>query len=547
MSVMFDMRDGSRSQRLATVVCVLLTYLVFALFLAWVQEHSDYETEYLGLGSLALRGEVSLYQDDLTGQWVPLPFYFYGLSQLLFGPNLLVARLTSVALGAVVVMLIFVLATRWAGPLAGAVAGTLFSTHGLVVGYFSTVHFSGLVALLHLMGIYVLFCTDWRRRDLVAMAVWSILFLAKPNYWVSIPFMWAFLVWQAGSLRRRLLLTALALAVPTVFFASDRTHLKLLAYVPVLRDWVSSLGYYPWHTLIEDVGRLGSDYATVSWGTSFRDQIAGIPSAVGLYVKRYAVWLLALVGLMFLTAWQVPRKAAVARRLLEPPGLCFTFAVHWYLLAAQFAVLGPLRKHAFAYMGAVAPLLAIAIGCIFARVWERLPASSLARRGVVAAMVMALAVSPWLHRHHNLPRVISLSSAPIPALQRTAERLAALIPAGETRVFSLADPLPIYLAGRRSYLRQSQQHKFVFTSMRNPARTSRVGIWGPADMEQWLGSDAQYAVIQSKTVDFYRARHTYGAILAEMDSLLARTFVLLEMFAEEGEGTLSVYRRKPSG
>jgi hypothetical protein len=544
---MFGMRDGSPSQRLATVVCVLLTYLVFALFLAWVQEHSDYETEYLGLGSLALRGEVSLYQDDLTGQWVPLPFYFYGLSQLPFGPNLLLARLASVALGAVVVVLIFVIATRWAGPLAGALAATLFSTQGLVVGYFSTVHFSGLVALLHLMGIYVLFCTDWRRRDLVAMAVWSILFLAKPNYWMSIPFMWAFLVWRAGSLRRRLLLTALALAVPTVFFASDRTHLKLLAYVPVLRDWVSTLGYYPWHTLIEDVGRLGSDYATVSWGTSFRDQIAGIPSAVGLYFKRYAVWLLALVSLMVLRAWQVRGKAAVAPRLLEPPGLCFTFAVYWYLLAAQFAVLGPLRKHAFAYMGAVAPLLAIVVGCIFARVWERLPPSSLARRGVVAAMVMALVLSPWLHRHHNLPRVISLSSAPIPALQRTAERLAALIPAGETRVFSLADPLPIYLAGRRTYLRQSQQHKFVFTSMRDPARTSRVGIWGPADMERWLGFDAQYAVIQSTTVDFYRTRQTYGAILAEMDSLLARNFVLLETFAEEGEGTLSVYRRKLSG
>lgn len=541
------MRDGSSSQRLATVVCVLLTYLVFALFVAWVQEHSDYETEYLGLGSLALRGEVSLYQDDLTGQWVPLPFYFYGLSQLLFGPNLLAARLASVALGAVVVVLIFVIATRWAGPLAGVLAATLFSTHGLVVGYFSTVHFSGLVALLHLTSIYVLFCTDWRRRDLVAMAVWSILFLAKPNYWLSIPFMWAFLVWRAGSLRRRLLLTVLALAVPVVFFASDQTHLKLLANVPVLREWVSSLGYYPWHTLIEDIDRLGSDYATVPWGTSFHDHIVGIPGAVGLYVKRYAIWLLALAGFVFLAAWPLRQKPAMAGRLLEPAGLRFSFTLYWYLLAAQFVVLGPMRKSAFAYMGAVAPLLAIAVGCIVARVWERLPPSSLARRGVVAAMIMALAVSPWLHRHHNLPRVISLSSAPIPALQHTADRLAALIPAaGEPRVFSLADPLPIYLAGRRAYLQQSQQERFVFTSIRDPARTRRIGIWGPAEMERWLGSDAQYAVIQSTTLDFYRGRQKYGAVLDEMDSLLAQNFVLLEMFEAEGDGTLSVYRRKPS-
>jgi hypothetical protein len=120
-------------------------------------------------------------------------------------------------------------------------------------------------------------------------------------------------------------------------------------------------------------------------------------------------------------------------------------------------------------MGAVAPLLAIAIGGVFARMWERLPPSTFGRRADVAALIIALAVSPWIHRHHNLPRSISLSPAPIPALQRTAERLAALIPAGETRVFSLADPLPIYLAGRRTYLRQFHQYKFVFTSLRDPA------------------------------------------------------------------------------
>ena len=377
--------------------------------------------------------------------------------------------------------------------------------------------------------------------------MWSILFLAKPNYWASIPFMWAFLMWQPGSLRRRVALTTVALAVPTLFFASDRTHLKLLAYVPVLRDYVSSLGYYPWHTLIEDMSRLGSDYATVSWGTSFRDQIVGVPSAVGLYVKRYAVWILALAGLVTLSTWQRRQKPALAPRLPVPHGLWFTFALYWYLLAVQFIVLGPLRKHAFAYMGAVAPLLAIAIGCIFARVWERLSPTPLARRGIVTAMVLALAVSPGSTATTICRVLISLSSAPIPALHRTAERLATLIPAGETRVFSLADPLPIYLAGRRTYLRQSHQHKFVFTSLRDPARTRRGGIWGPTDMEHWLGSDARYAIIQSTTVDFYRARHGYGPILAEMDSLLARNFVLLEEFSENGKGTFYVYTRKLAG
>jgi hypothetical protein len=254
-----------------------------------------------------------------------------------------------------------------------------------------------------------------------------------------------------------------------------------------------------------------------------------------------------LAGLFFLAAGAARGKPRTTPGLLEPAGLRFTFGLYWFLLAAQFAVLGPLRKHAFAYMGAVAPLLAIAIGCIFARVWGRLPPSTLGRRAAVAIVVLAIAASPWIHRHHNLPRVISRSAAPIPTLQRTAGRLAVLLPANETRVFSLADPLPIYLAGRRTYLRQFHQHKFVFTSLRDPARTRRVGIWGPTDMEQWLGSDARYAIVQSSAVDFYRARQGYGEILDEMDRLLARHFVVLERFEEKGEGTFSVYRRKPTG
>jgi hypothetical protein len=63
-------------------------------------------------------------------------------------------------------------------------------------------------------------------------------------------------------------------------------------------------------------------------------------------------------------------------------------------------------------------------------------------------------------------------------------------------------------------------------------------------MEEWLGSDARYAVIESTAVDFYRARKGYGEVLTEMDSLLARNFVLLETFQGSTGGTLSVYRRR---
>jgi hypothetical protein len=42
------------------------------------------------------------------------------------------------------------------GPLAGTTAAALFCSHGLLIGYVSTVHFAGLVALTLLLGLYVL-------------------------------------------------------------------------------------------------------------------------------------------------------------------------------------------------------------------------------------------------------------------------------------------------------------------------------------------------------------------------------------------------------
>ncbi|MGH2362560.1 MAG: hypothetical protein ACRDGM_18700, partial [bacterium] len=64
-----------REQPLALLACLVVAYLIFALFFAWVLVNHDYEAEYLALGNLVVRGELSLFQDEMRGQWVPLPFY----------------------------------------------------------------------------------------------------------------------------------------------------------------------------------------------------------------------------------------------------------------------------------------------------------------------------------------------------------------------------------------------------------------------------------------------------------------------------------------
>ncbi|PYN81531.1 MAG: hypothetical protein DMD96_09750 [Candidatus Rokuibacteriota bacterium] len=532
-----------RPERRTLLACLALAYLTFALFYAWVLVNHDYESEYLALGNLVVRGELSLYQDEMRGQWVPLPFYFYGLSQVLFGPSLLAGRLIAVALGAIVVGLVFTIATRWSGPLGGAAACALFCTQGLVMGYFSTVHFAGLVAALHLLGIYVLFCTRWPRRDLAAMAIVSMLFLVKPNYWPTIPFVLAFVLWHASSARRRVALVAVALVIPLLFFAWDRNHLKMLAYVPVLRNWVEPLGYSSWYSLTEDAGQVAqSDYADIPWDPSFSGRIVPTLKGFLFLLRRYAVWAALLAALVVLTAWLA--RVRRARELWEPPGVRFTFWLFWYVVAFQFVIMGPYAKQAVGFVGAVAPLLAVVIGCLFATVVSQSALPGTVRTTALACLVLAVIVSPWVHRHHNLPRTIALADAPIPALRKVADRLAAVIPAGETRVFSVADPMPVHLAGRRTYLQQFNQHMFVFTSLRDRARYVRVGMWGPTELEEWLGADARYAILSTDVVESYRRRERYREIMTRMDSLLAQKFVPIATIPELAGDRLLVYRRK---
>jgi hypothetical protein len=539
------MRDRLRPvpERRTLLPCLLLAYLVLALFYAWVLVNHDYESEYLALGNLVVRGELSLYQDEMRGQWVPLPFYFYGLSQVVFGPSLLAGRLMAIGLGAMVVVLTFELARRWSGPVAGAVAAALVCTHGLVMGYFATVHFAGLVALAHLLAVYVLFCTGWRGRDLIAMAIVSVLFLVKPNYWHTIPFVLLVLGWRAGTSGRRVALVAVALALPIVFFLWDGQHVKMLAYVPVLRTWVEPLGYAPWYSLTEDAGLVAeSDYADIPWDTSLSGRLVPIVKALLFLLKRYAVWAAVVVGLVALAAW--PAATRGSRDRWASPGVRFALWLFVYVVAFQFVVMGPYVKQAVAFAGPVAPLLAIVIGYLFATVVERSGRPRLLRGAALVGMVLALLVSPFVHRHHNLPRVVAVADASISALRSTAERLAAVIPAGEARVFSLADPMPIYLAGRRTYLQQFNQHMFVFTSLRDRARYARVGMWGPTELEEWLGADARYAILSKSVIDLYGRRDRYRPILERMNVLLDQKFVEVAAIPGLAGDRMLVYRRR---
>ena len=152
---------GPRSYRALVGLAVVL-YVVLGLFYSRTLVTSDDEEAYLALGYLAVTGAITLFQDELTGQRMPLPFYVLGGSQWLLGPDLWVGRLASLALGLAALGFTVAAARRLHGDLAAALAGLLLATQGTVIGYYSTAAYHTLTALI------------------VAAAVWALLGAERP-------------------------------------------------------------------------------------------------------------------------------------------------------------------------------------------------------------------------------------------------------------------------------------------------------------------------------------------------------------------------------
>ena len=223
---------------------------------------------------------ASVFQDELPGHRMPLPFYVIGATQALVGPTLWGARLLSIAIGLTTLALLVWIVRRIEGQRAAVLAALLFATQGVLVGYFATAVYISMTASILLAGVWLMIQRDVPWHATLAMAVTSLLFFTRTNLFPAIPF---FLVWALAVARRpveRLLIVAVAVLPPAVFLLSDPLHLKLLAHVPLIGRVVEPLGYKSVFEL-QELSPPG-----------LRHQLAGI----ALVARRYESWVAVAAG-----------------------------------------------------------------------------------------------------------------------------------------------------------------------------------------------------------------------------------------------------------
>lgn len=484
------------------LAAVLVAFAIFGVWFATFRVSSE-EGGYVFLGNLAVRGQVRLFQDEIVGERLPLPFYAMGLSQLVAGPSLWAARLTSVAFALLTGWLTFALGRAVGGPAAGVLALLLLATNGMVVGYYAAGSYFAFCALLATAGLWAI-ATG---RPLLGMACYTALALSRANVAVMAPVVLGYLLVEARSLRQRWALVLVGVVPLAVFFGWSTEHWKMLAYVPLASRWVAPLGY---HSVFALGGQaLASD---PHWA-----------DLIVVFGKKYVFWLAAAAAIG--AGWALSWRRASLREMRPPRLLLLVGGLAIYALIFQALILHRYPSNVPAWAVVIAPLWAVVLGCAAAPLLERGRVSPAVRAGVVAVLLAVVFVSPWRARNPSMP--IVPPPVPVPTvLAEEARAIRAVVPPGQ-RVFLVGDSIVPYLAGLSPYLQQIPSSWSLVPST-DARAVARSGLWGPRDIDAWLGRDAPYALITPGVMEhWYAPAESYRPLVDQIERLLDRHFVLV--------------------
>ncbi len=505
-----------------TLLCVL-----FVVYGAWLAQRlvtwTD-ESAYVQLGYLAASGRISLFQDEMPGSRMPLPFWIIGWSQVAFGRSLLAARLTSLAIGVAVIWLTASLGRRIGGDTGGLLAAAFLVSQGAIVGYFATGTYHTVAATILLGGLALTVGgrRPWHR--VAAALLFSLLFLTRTNLWPVVPAAVVVLWVIAGGWLERVRITLAAGIVPALFFAADARHLKVLTYVPVLGRLMSPLAY-PSSASLVDI-----PVPTVS------ERVM----AVVRFGRMHEFWWLAavvLAGLLVAARWRGRPVRAFARdwrARLVAGGIV-------YIALFQVLILWDFPKAFVAWFPSFAPLVAVLLGSGFALVlneggWRA------GGRWAIGAVLVALMIAPAVViRQPLLPAGQDAGARPIRDLDAAAAHMRKLVPPG-ARVFLLGDSLIPYLAGSTPYLQQIHSMN-TLAVVQERRGIEKGGLWGDREMETWLSTDADYVVIEPQEIDYLATRRPrqiarFRALLAEHFERIGRIddyrWFVYEVYARRG-------------
>lgn len=143
-------------------------YFLLGLAFVFLSKFWADESWYFGGSWLVANGKIPFL--DFFTHHNPLLLYVYALPQYLFGPSLIIGRLTSLLFMMLNFMLVWRLARKLSGRTAAIIAGGLLISNLFVVYYFTTLSYRAMEAFLMLV-FFTILLGDWRDSIKYPLAV----------------------------------------------------------------------------------------------------------------------------------------------------------------------------------------------------------------------------------------------------------------------------------------------------------------------------------------------------------------------------------------
>ncbi len=515
--------------RFALALIVLL-FVAQSVHLARVLVPSHDETSALFVGYLATSGRISLYQDEVVGHRPPGPAYIMGATQL-WGRSLMAARLASVAFGVVLVLLTGLLAREVGGVWCGLLAAAFLTAQGAIVGYYSLGDYHALVPMVMMAGLLVWLSGTRPAHNLLGVAILGGLFFMRVHVWSLLPVILVLGVRRARSWSERLLVAGVMIVPPLVFFLWDVRHLKLLVAMPLLGGLVRPLGYMPFMLLDE---RPYQDWASQA-RTLFQ------------LTRRYEFLILVTLVVLLLVVWRRMRGGHWTPYFADRR-LNLLAALFVYMLACLFVAFRINFKWIGMYFASLMPLLAVILGYLASRLLEDRALGRRGRAAFAAFLAVMLVLPIYYNRSTLMPLGAVRAADPVRAVRVAGEHLARLVP-DTARVFFFGQADVYYFSGLPpTYLQQITNYDTLAVNDQDNAVTLRSGYYGMPQVEHWLGTDADYAVVSPEGLrTFAEAFHYHPEInrpkVARIWELLARHFAKIGTVDEYPFYSYDVYRR----
>jgi hypothetical protein len=510
---------------------IALLFVAQAVHLARVLVPSHDETSALFLGYLAASGRVSLYQDEVVGHRPPGPAYIFGATQLLWGRSLMAARLTSVAFALTLLLLTAWLGRTVGGDATGLLAAAFLTAQGAIVGYYAIGDYHALVPMMMMAGLLVWLSGAATVFNVLGAAVLGSLFFMRIHTWPLLPAVLLLALRRGQGWLERALVVLVMTVPPLIFLSWDVRHLKLFVPLPVVEWLVRPLGYMSF-TLLDM-----RPYQPWAWQGRMLLQLA----------RRYEFLILATVVIVLLVLWRRWRGGRGApvfadRRVALLAGLfVYTLACFFVALRINFKWIG-------LYFASLVPLLAVVLGYLSSRLLADAVLGPRGRAAFAVFLATVLVLPIYYNRNPLIPFGAMRAADPVRAVQVAGRHLARLVPA-DARVFFFGQVDVFYFSGLPpTYLQQISNYDTLAVNDENNAVTLRSGYYGMPQVEQWLGAEADYAVVSPEGLHtFAEAFHNHPDVnrpkVARMRELLDRYFTRVGTVSEYPYYSYDVYRR----